>query len=182
MQIEKLNDKEIIMEYSGNKYKITSNLHGTFYNQLILNYELINAIFDKIEFDDKNYLQLKKDILYNKENNTLNLISFSHNKFNIFENYTGDKCKIDLKNDKFSYYIEYYMLKLSLDNNFTKNGLIITDENIFRIIKELDNDALLKLKDIFIEKDTNFIIDVYKKKDFDRKYKIFYSNEFIKIK
>ena len=64
MQIEKLNDKEIIMEYGGNKYKITPNLHGTFYNQLIINYELINAIFDKIEFDEasKQAMPLKVSI------------------------------------------------------------------------------------------------------------------------
>ena len=76
----------------------------------------------------------------------------------------------------------HYTLNLSLDNHFTKDGLTIFNENVFKLFKELDNESLLKLRDIFIEKDTKFIIDVYKKKDFDRNYKIFYKNECIEIK
>ena len=184
MQIESLNDNEIIMEYNGNKYKITPTGSNSFSrgSRYVLEYELINPTLDKLKFDDKIYLRLKEDILYDKEDNSFKLISLISHKFNGFENVVGKQYMIEEKNDKFKYHIDYYRASLPLGDNFTKNGLIINNENIFKIFKGLDNNTLLKLKDIFIEKDYQFIMDVYKNKDINRKYKIFYENECIEIK
>lgn len=185
MQIENLNDTEIIMEYNGEKYKITpsgSNGFARIYSY-VFEYELINTTLDELKFDDKTYLRLKEDIfiLYDKENNSFDVISLKCSKFNDFENVIGKQYRIKEKNDKFEYHIKYYQASLPLGNNFTKNGLIIDKENVFKVFKGLDNNTLLKLKNIFVEKDHKFIMDVYKNKDFDRKYKIFYENECIEI-
>ena len=184
MQIESLNDNEIIMEYNGEKYKITPFRGNRFSSKSlsVFEYELMNTTFDEIEFNDEIYSRLKKNILYNKQNNSFELISFDPYKFDGFEKYLGSKeVRIESKNDKFIFCIKYYTLSLSLGDNFTKNGLIINDEDVFKVFKKLDNEALLKLKNMFIEKDHKFIMDVYKNKDFERKYKIFYENEYIEI-
>ena len=185
MQIESLNDNEIIMEYNGEKYKIIpigSNSFGRG-SQYVLEYELINPTLEYFTRDSKKTLRFKDDLFYNKEDHCFELISSKCNKFNNIENIANIyERRIESKNDKFKYHIKFYHAYLSLGNNFTKNGLIIKDENVFKVFKELDYEALLKLRDIFIEKDTKFVIDVYKKKDFDRNYKIFYKNECIEIK
>lgn len=183
MQIESLNDTEIIMEYNGEKYKIKPAGNNSFgrRSSYVLEYELINPTLDKLKFDDKIYLRLKEDILYDKEDNSFELISLISHKFNGFENVVGKPYIIEEKNDKFKYHIDYYQASLPLGNNFTKNGLIINKEKVFKIFKKLDNEALLKLKNIFIEKNHQFIMDVYKNKNINRKYKIFYENEYIEI-
>ena len=185
MQIESLNDNEIIMEYNGEKYKIIpirSNSFGSG-SQYVLEYELINPTLEYFTRDSKKTLRFKDDLFYNKEDHCFELISSKHNKFNNIENIVNIyERRIESKNDKFKYHIKFYHAYLSLGNNFTKNGLIIKNENVFKVFKELDNEALLKLKNIFIEKDHQFIMDVYKNKDINRKYKIFYENECIEIK
>ena len=187
MQIESLNNKEIIINYNDQKFKITAVTRNDCCHRIssqYLEYELLNPTFDDINNSYKlvQSLQLKENIFYNERKHSFTLYSFIRNKFNDIENIDGNENKLNLKNDKFEYYLKYYTLGLSLGNGFTKDGLIINNENVFKVFKELDYEALLKLRDIFIEKDTKFVIDVYKNKDFDRNYKIFYKNECIEIK
>ena len=181
MQIESLNAHTIIMEYNGEKYKIIPARDKVYTRQLTLECELIIKTVDEIKFDDKIYLRLKKNILYNKKNNSITLISLDRYKFDGFKNIIGDESRIESKNDKFEYYINYYSLNLPLGDNFTKDGLILNNETVFKVFKKFDNYTLLKLRDIFIKKNIEFLFDVYKSKDIDRKYKIFYENEYIKI-
>lgn len=190
MEIESLNNKEIIINYNDQKFKITSATRNDCCRGIFsqyLEYELLNPTFNDIKTAFNSYklvqsLQLKENIFYNERKHSFTLYSFIRNKFNDIENIDGNENKLNLKNDKFEYYLKYYTLGLSLGNGFTKDGLIINNENVFKVFKELDNEALLKLRDIFIEKNTKLVIDVYKKKDFDRNYKIFYKNECIEIK
>lgn len=192
MQIGSLNNKEIIINYNDQKFKITPVTRNDCCHRIssqYLEYELLNPTFDDIKTAFNSYklvksktLQLKENIFYSERYHSFILYSFIRNKFNDIENIDGNEHRIESKNDKFEYHIKYYTLSLSLENGFTKDGLTIFNENIFKVFKELDNETLLKLRDIFIEKDTKFVIDVYKSKDFDRNYKIFYKNECIEIK
>jgi len=94
-----------------------------------------------------------------------------------FQHYIGWR-----KNEYFTYSIEYYHYSIQFDtNHFTPNGFQITSKILFDELKNLTSDELIKLKDYLIDFDKKFVYDLYINKDFNRKYKIYYKDQFIEI-
>ena len=91
-------------------------------------------------------------------------------------------CTIGSENEYFNYDIEYYQYLIKFDTNkFTPNGFNTNDKILFDKLKTLKYDELIKLKNYLIDFDKKFIYDLYINKDFNRKYKIFYEDQFIEI-
>lgn len=169
-----INKNQIIFLYNDIELKV---LPGSLVNRY--NFEQTNATLKTIMkylMRDENLIQLSENLLYDKSSRVIKLIS------NIMKIPTTNEQKIYIDSGKdFNFYIPYYDKEFTIQSNlFTVNGLMVS-KTLFEEIKKINPDKLLILKDILIDYDQQFIIDVYKNKDFNRKYKIFYETDFIEI-
>lgn len=137
---------------------------------------LIDIVSKVVEENNENIYSIG-NLIFDKSSQEFKIIFVNEPTINGYR-----ICTIGSKNEYFNYNIEYYQYLIKFDtNNFTPNGFQTNDKILFDKLKTLKHDELIKLKNYLIDFDKKFIYDLYINKDFNRKYKIFYEDQFIEI-
>lgn len=165
--INAIDEKSISFTIGKEKFKATAFLTG-------FQFKLENPILS----DNPPHIYLGGNLLLNKSKQTFKIIYIDKPMIDTEFNH----CIIRRKNKYFKYSIEYYHHSIQFNaNDFTPNGFRTNDKILFDELKSLTLDELIKLKNYLIDFDKKFVYDLYINKDFNRKYKIYYEDQFIEI-
>ena len=171
-----LNDNEIILEHTSG-IKIEHNLKSNvYYSKNIPKEQVINHCHETSNI----IMKITDDLLIEK----VKVFGLEISRFVLYretdpmDSWMMKKIAIPLDSITVHSTIELIYQPIS---NFNEFGFEIESENIFNELKKASKLKLQELKKYLMKYNTKFILDVYEKKDCERKYKIFYSNEFIEI-